>query len=72
MESTLSICPWKVDILRKFKMFEFAALGECSIAEEIALLNFFLQAKVSIAGISNLLNILKMSTLQLQIIPNLF
>ena len=39
MESTLF--SFKVDILRKFKMLEFAALGGYSISKEITLLNLF-------------------------------
>ena len=34
-----TICPYKVDILRKFKMFEFAAPGGCRNSKEIGLLN---------------------------------
>ena len=36
-----TICLYKVDILRKFKMFEFDALESCGITKEIALLNLF-------------------------------
>ena len=36
-----TICPYKVDILGKFKIFEFAALGGCGISKEITLLNLF-------------------------------
>ena len=69
MESILHISLYKVDILRKFKIFEFAALYVWDCSSKLML---FLQAKESIAGNSNIFNILRMSTLQGKIILNPF
>ena len=41
LNGTKTIRSFKVDILRKCKMFEFGATGGCGISKEIALLNFF-------------------------------